>query len=77
MIRVWERPIGLGMTNLTLLRREGLPVFNTDHINLDALMEEGNRIAEEQAAVARVRLAGEYMNNTGTNRGQAMLGMTG
>ena len=52
-------------------------MFNTDHINLDVLMEEGNRIADEQAAVARVRLAGEYMNNTGTNRGQAMLGMKG
>ncbi len=59
------------------LRREGLPEFNTQHISLEVLMAEGRRIAEEQAAVARVRLASEYMGSTGANRGQALLGLQG
>jgi len=60
-----------------LVRKEGLPVFNTDHICLDVLIAEGNRIAEEQDNIGRVRLAGEYMNNIGANRGQALLGLQG
>lgn len=52
-------------------------MFNTDHICLDVLIAEGNRIAEEQDNIGRVRLAGEYMNNIGANRGQALLGLQG
>lgn len=57
-------------------RRDRLPTFSTDHVNLEALLEEGRRLREEQVAVARMRLSSEYMKSTGKIR-QSMIGLSG
>lgn len=60
-----------------LVKKDQLPTFSSDHVCLEVLMEQGRRIVGEQEAVARVRLSHEYMGKTGTNRGQALLGLKG
>lgn len=84
--RCWRRAAGCRQSSRSLKTlsdylynlgtRDRLPAFNTDHVNLEALLTEGRRLRAEQEAVGSQRLAKEYMNDTGF-RGQSMIGLGG
>lgn len=66
----------LSQLGARLLKKDRLPVFSTDHVNLEALLAEGRRLRTEQEEVGRQRLSKEYMKSTGKIR-QSMIGLSG
>jgi hypothetical protein len=78
----WKARKRHGMTDQGLLaercfvRRENLPSFEPVDLNLEDLMKEGHRLAEEQENVNRLKLSEEYMKNTGGG-GVSLVGLQG
>lgn len=56
--------------------RENLPLFEPVELRLEDLLKEGDRLAEEQENVNRLRLSDEYMKNTG-KKGSSLIGLKG
>lgn len=56
-----------------LLRREGLPTFEPVELELESLLAEGRRLAQEQENVNRHKLSEEYMANSKQHAGGGTL----
>ena len=56
--------------------RERLPSFEPVPLQLEALLAEGRRLAQEQEHVNSFRLSEEYMRNTGTMQ-SSLIGLSG
>ncbi|KAK9915318.1 hypothetical protein WJX75_007556 [Coccomyxa subellipsoidea] len=59
-----------------LINQENLPSFEPVDLNLEDLMKEGHRLAEEQENVNRLKLSEEYMKDTGGG-GVSLVGLQG
>lgn len=53
-----------------------MPLFEPVELRLEDLLKEGDRLAEEQENVNRLRLSDEYMKNTG-KKGSSLIGLKG
>ena len=56
--------------------REGLPTFEPLALELDALLQEGRRLAMEQEHVKKHRLSQQYLKHTGSSGG-SLIGLSG
>ena len=57
--------------------RENLPTFEPVQLALEDLLKEGNRLAEEQEMVNKMKLSEEYMKNSGDTSGVSLVGLQG
>lgn len=57
--------------------RERLPKFEPVDLRLDTLLEEGQRLVQEQESVRSHKLSEEYFRNVNVGGGPSLIGLKG
>lgn len=60
-----------------LVKKEDLPEFEPVKVTLDALFQEGDRLAQEQQHVNDFKLSEEYMKDSAKSKGGSLIGLMG